>query len=97
MLIAYMPNQFADVIVEHLIIAKFIWVDIDIATYHAYAHCTVVLGEGTVSRGGSAASADGPQPNTMTKLQYFPQKRTFQGKESKRTKRGASTLNKCSS
>ena len=68
MLSAYVPNKSADVIVKHVIIAKFFWVNIYIATYNTYVQCIVVLGEGTVGRGGSAASADGPQPNATTEL-----------------------------
>ena len=68
MLSAYMPNESADVMVEYVVIAKFFRVDHYIVTYDVYVHCTVLLGEGTEGRGGSAASADGPQPNTTKEL-----------------------------
>ena len=72
MLIACMPNLFVDVIVEHYVIVNFLLIDIHIATFDEYVYSTIVLGEGIESRGGSAASANDPQPNTKTELMHYP-------------------------
>ena len=90
MLTACIPSLFIDIVVEHYVLANFFPIDIYIAIFDEYDYSTIVLGEGIVSRGGSAASANDPQPNTKTELMHFPRMPLCRGKSPKRTKRGVS-------